>query len=287
MRKHFKTILVVILILGIIVFALYSIIKSKINAVGDINSSYTDLAFATYTVKRDDVNSYIRSTGTISSFNIETLDVEVGDTVTSILVSEGQKVEAKQAILKVKDENGKEKTIKSSISGMFFCVENQTSGINYCIYNLDDIGVKIALSEKDIASVSIGQKAKVNITALDKEFDGEVSYVSSLPQNDKFIVRIKIGYTDEVKFGYSTTTSILTMEKQNIISVPYDYINMTDDGRYYVYKEEVKSKLYDTYWGDETPDDIRTYVEVGAITSKNVEILGGLEEGDKIVMLNW
>lgn len=287
MKKHLKTILVVILIIGIIIFALYSIVKSRISAVGDINSSYADLAFATYTVKRDDVSSYIRSTGTISSFNVENLAVEVGDTVTNILVSEGQKVEAKQDILKVKDENGKERTIKSSISGMFFCVENQTSGTSYCIYNLDDIGVKIALSEKDIASVSVGQKAKVNITALDKEFDGEVSYVSSLPQNDKFIVRIKIGYTDEVKFGYSTTTSILTMEKQNIISIPYDYINMTDDGRYYVYKEDVKSELYDTYWGEETPDDIRTYIEVGTITTKNVEVLGGLEEGEKIVMLNW
>lgn len=287
MKKHLKTIFVVILILGIIVFAIYRIIKGKIDEVGNLESSYANLAFSSYTVKRDDVSSYIRTTGTISSFNIEKLEVDVGDKITEILVSEGQKVEAKQDILKVKTEDGKIKTIKSSISGMFFCVDDQNSGTSYCIYNLDDIGVKVALSEKDITSVSVGQKAKVNITALNKEFDGEVTYVSSLPQNDKFIVRIKINYTDEVKFGYSTTTSILTLEKQNIISVPYEYVNMTDDGKYYVFKEDVKNDLYDLMWGEDAPENLRTYIEVGAVTSKNVEIISGLEEGDKIVMLNW
>lgn len=292
MKKHLKTILVVILIFLAIGFIISRIIKSKIDEVGGVNNAYANFAFATYTVKREDVSTYIKGTGTISSFNIETLSVDIGDTVTDILVEEGQVVEPKQEILKVKDENGKEKTIKSSISGMFFCVENQTAGVStgtsYCIYNLDDIGVKVALSEKDITAVTIGQKAKVNITALNKEFDGEVSYVSSLPQNDKFIVKIKIGYTDEVKFGYSTTTSILTMEKKDTMVIPYSYLNMTDDGRYYVYKDEVKADLYDTLaWGEEAPEECRTYITVGTITSKNVEVLEGLKEGDKIATLNW
>jgi len=292
MKKHLKTILVVILIFLVIGFAIYRIIKSKIDDVGGVTNSYADLMFASYTVKREDVNSYIRGTGTITSFNIETLDIDVGSTVTDILVSEGQRVDAKQDILKVKDENGKEKTIKSTISGMFFCVENQTAGIStgtsYCIYNLDDIGVKIALSEKDITSVNLGQKAKVNITALNKEFDGEVSYVSSLPQNDKFVVKIKIGYSDDVKFGYSTTASILTMEKKDIIAIPYEYLNMTDDNRYYVLKDDVKNDLYNTMaYGEDAPEDKRTYVKVGTITSRNVEVVEGLEEGDKIVRYNW
>ena len=292
MKKVLKAILVLILIFLIIGFVLFKIVKSRIDAVGGVANAYAEFAFATYTVKRDNVSSYIRGAGTISSFNIETLNIDVGENVTDILVEEGDFVEAKQEILKVKDEDGNTKTLKSSISGLFFCVENQTagvtSGISYCIYNLDDIGVKIALSEKDITSVNVGQKAKVNITALNKEFDGEVSYVSSLPQNDKFMVRIKIDYTDEVKFGYSATTSILTMEKDNIIAIPYDYLNMTDDGRYYVYKDEVKAQLYDSLgWGEEAPEELRTYITIGTITSKNVEVLEGLEEGDKIAMLNW
>ncbi len=287
MKKHLKTIIVVLLIIGLIVFAIYHVIKGKIDEVGNLASSYADLSFASYTVKRDNVSSYLRSTGTINSFNIEKLEIGPSETITQILVSEGQKVEAKQDILKVKSDDGKIKTIKSSISGMFFCVESEAGGTSYCIYNLDDIGVKVALSEKDITSVSVGQKAKVNITALNKEFDGEVSYVSSLPQNDKFIVKIKINYTDEVKFGYTTTTSILTMEKLNTIVIPYDYVKMTDDGRYYVFKEDVKQSLYELAWGEDAPEELRTYIDVGTVTSKNVEVVGGLEEGEKIITYNW
>lgn len=286
MKKNIKSIFIAILIIGIIIFAIYSVIKSKIDEVSSFDSSYADFVFSTYTVKRDNVESYIKSTGTITSFNIETLEIDNGDQITEFLVQEGQVVEAKQDILKVRKDDGTTKTIKSTISGMFFCVENQLSGTSYCIYNLDDIGVKIALAEKDITSINIGQKAKVNISALNKEFEGEVSYVSSLPQNDKFIVRVKLNYTDEIKFGYTTTTSILTLQKDNIISIPYDYVSMTDDGRYYVYKEDVKSQLFNAIYMEDgtSEEDLRTYISVGSITSKNVEVVEGLEEGEKIVI---
>lgn len=290
MKKKVKTILMILIILLIIVFAIGKTIKSKIDAVENVNNGYADMFYNSYTVKRKDVKSHIRSTGTITSFNIETLEIDMGDKVSEILVSEGQKVEAKQEILKVIDADGKTKTIKSSISGMFFCIEDAIAGTKYCIYNLDDIGVKIALPEKDITTVNVGQKATVNITALNKEFEGTVSYVSSLPQNDKFIVKIKLNYSDDIKFGYSATTSVLTSEKLNAIVIPYDYVKMTDDGRYYVYKEERKMDLYNAVivGSTEEPDEQwRTYIDVGVVDSKNVEVLGGLNEGDKIISLNW
>lgn len=288
MKSKIKIILGIIIILAIVVLAIGNIVKTKVSDIQNVNDGYADMFYTTYTVKREDVKSYIRGAGTITSFNIETLELGMGDKVNEILVSEGQKVNAKQDILKVIDENGKSKTIKSSISGMFFCIENQTEGTKYCIYNLDDIGVKIALSEKDITSVMLGQKATVNITALNKEFEGTVSYVSSLPQNDKFIVKVKLDYTDDIKFGYSTSTSILSSEKLNSIVIPYSFVNMTDDGRYYVFKEEHKMDLYDSLAEDFVNDEAwRTYIEVGTVTANNVEVLSGLNEGDKILGLSW
>ena len=86
MKKHLKTILVVILIFLAIGFILFRIVKSKVDEVGGVNNAYAQYAFATYSVKKEDVNTYIKGTGTISSFNIETLSVDVGETVTDILV---------------------------------------------------------------------------------------------------------------------------------------------------------------------------------------------------------
>lgn len=286
--KKLKAILIVLIILGIIVFGIIKVVKSKVDAVSEIQEGNADNFFASYTVKKQDVSSYVRGSGTITSFNIETLEIEAGNRVSEILVSEGQKVNAKQEILKVVNDEGKTKTIKSSISGMFFCIEDQTMGTKYCIYNLDDIGIKMALAEKDITSVNVNQKVKIKITALDKEFEGNVSYVSSLPQNDKFLVRIKLNYNDDIKFGYSATASILTSEKTNAIVIPYDYVKMNDDGRYFVYKEDRKNDLYNTFWDNtEKPEEWKTYIEVGTITSNDVEVISGLEEGEKIISSVW
>lgn len=286
--KKLKAILIVLIILGVIVFGIVKVVKSKVDGVAEIQNGYASNFYSSYTVKRKDVSSYVRGSGTITSFNIETLEIDAGSRVSEILVSEGQKVNAKQEILKVVNSEGKTKTIKSTISGMFFCIEDQNIGTKYCIYNLDDIGIKMALAEKDITSINVNQKVVIKITALDKEFEGNVSYVSSLPQNDKFIVKVKLNYNDDIKFGYSATASILTSEKQNSIVIPYDYVKMSDDGRYFVYKEDKKEDLYNIMWeNSEAPEEWRTYIEVGTITANDVEVVGGLVEGEKIISLAW
>lgn len=235
----------------------------------------------TFNVKRDDVKSYVRGIGQITSFDIETLEINSGEKISEILVSEGTKVTKNQNIMKVTDGN-KTRTIKSSIAGLFFCVEDE-KGTKYCIYNTDNIGVKLLLPERDIANISIGQTATVDITALDKSFTGKVDYVSSLPQNDRYAVRIKLEYVDEIKFGYSSIASILTLDKENVISIPYDYLHMAEDGRYYVYKEDVKDEIVNLTYNGGNDQAFRTYIEVGTITSNYVEVKSGLTEGEIIV----
>lgn len=284
--KKLKRILIIAIIIIAIVLIIKGFIGSKIEEFNNIDSMYMNEWFDTYTVSKDDVKSYVKGMGTITSFNIETINIEIDEKISEILVSEGQRVEKNQDIMKV--TNGTtNRTIKSSISGMFFCVEEET-GTKYCIYNLDDIGVKLSLPEKDIASVAIGQSVTVNVSAINKEFAGTVSYISSLPQNDRYIVRVKIDYNDEIKFGYSTISSILTHEIKDSIVVPYEYVNMTDDGKYYIYKIDQKDKLYNATFSDGKIDDAeKTYVEVGTITSNLIEIKSGLEVGEEIIALNW
>ncbi|MBR2289304.1 MAG: HlyD family efflux transporter periplasmic adaptor subunit [Clostridia bacterium] len=284
--KNLKRVVIVIAIIAIVVFILVNIVKSKIGAVQDAESGYASYMFDTYTVKRGDVSSYIKGVGQITSFNIETLEIGATDKISEILVSEGTRVEKNQDVMKVTDLNNKTRTIKAGISGNFYCIETEEA-TKYCIYNLDDIGVKLSLPEKDITHIAIGQTVTVKVNALDKEFSGTVSYIASLPQNDRYTVRIKIDYTDDIKFGYSSTASILIANMGDVISIPYDYLKMDEDDRYYVFKEEYKQELYNAMF-DGTPDEAyRTYVEVGIITSNNVEIKSGLAEGDKILTQVW
>ncbi len=279
--KVFKRILIAVLIIAIIVIILVNIVKSKVGAMRDAESGYENWMFDTYTVSKDDVQSYVKGIGQITSFNIETLEFSANEKISEILVSEGTKVEKNQEIMKVTDGN-KTRTIKSSISGLFFCVETEDT-TKYCIYNLDDVGIKLSLPEKDISSIANGQTVMVKISALDKEFNGTVTYISSLPQNERYTVRVKIDYTDELKFGYSAIASILTMDKKDVISIPYDYLYMTENGRYYVFKENVKKEYSEILMNGGSDESLRTYIEVGSITSNLVEVNSGLAEGEKII----
>lgn len=286
--KKLKTIITVVVIFAIIGYALVSVVKSKIGLIDKTEDIFMQDMMNSYTVKYKDFSTCIRSSGSVTSFNIETLDIEMGSKVTEILVNEGDKVNSKQDILKITDMDGKTKTIKSTISGMFFCIESPTEGTKYCIYSLDDVGVKVPLAEKDIVTVKLGQKTKVKIEALNKEFEGTVNYISSLPQNEKYVVKIKIDYTDELKFGYKASTSIITNEKENVMVIPYDCAYLDENNKYYVLKEEVLPDISDDiyeYWVNfEAAPEYRTYIEVGDVNSQNIEILSGLNEGDKILI---
>lgn len=284
--KRLKRIVITIIIIAVVVLILKNIIQSRIGAVQDAENGYASYMFDTYTVKKGDVSSYVKGVGQITSFNIETLELAATDKISEILVSEGSGVEQNQEVMKVIDINNKTRTIKAGISGMFFCIET-AEATKYCIYNLDDIGVKLSLPEKDITHVAVGQTVKVKVNALGKEFDGTVSYIASLPQNDRYTVRVKINYTDDIKFGYSSTASILVANMGDVISIPYECLNEAEDGRYFVYSEEYKTELYNAMFEGTSDEAYRTYVEVGIITSNNVEIKSGLQEGDKILTLVW
>jgi multidrug efflux pump subunit AcrA (membrane-fusion protein) len=274
-----KKIIIAIVIIVVILFGLVKFVSSKASSIEYGDSLYIDQFLETYTVKREDVKNYVYGIGQVTSFNIETLTIDADEKISEILVSEGQKVEKNQDIMKVTD-GSTTRTIKSTVSGLFYCIE-ENNVTKYCIYNLDDVGIKLALGEKEISSVSNGQKVFINISALDKDLEGTVEYVSSLPQNEKYIVRVKIDYTEDVKFGYNATASILTKEADNAISIPYEYLNMDDDGKYFVYDANYKMDIYTNY-STGIPDYTKIYIEVGTITSTKVEVLSGLEAGDAI-----
>jgi multidrug efflux pump subunit AcrA (membrane-fusion protein) len=283
--KKVKKVIIVIAIITVIVAILVKIISSKVNGINNVENLYADTFFDTYTVTRDDVKSYVKGIGQVTSFNIETLEVESYEKISEILVSESQKVEKDQEIMKVTD-GSTTRTIKAGISGLFFCVE-ENNVTKYCIYNLDDIGIKLSLGEKEVTTVSVGQKVSINITALNKDLEGTVEYVSSLPQNERYIVRVKIDYTDDVKFGYSATASILTKEDNDAIVIPYEYLNMDENEKYFVYSANYKTELYNNFWDNtDIPEEAKIYVEVGTITSNNVQIVSGLEAGEEIIKLS-
>lgn len=288
MKKKKNNWLKIILITGVILFAIIElgiiIANTFIANLNDLNNVEIDYYFNEYVIQEQSFTEYVKGTGIINSFNIKSLDTSEYSEIKEIYVNDGTIVNAKQKIMRgIKD--GISQIIYSPISGMYFeDVENKS----YLLYDLSNIGIEIYVSENDVAKVSVNQKAIVRISAINKNVDGVVTYVSKLPSTHGFKVRIKIDYNDEIKFGYGASVKVIVSQKDKAIVIPYNALQMDKNNNYYVVKKEYKESLYNNFYNDVViPEEAKTYVKIGSITGSLVEITSGLNIGDTIVEWKW
>lgn len=282
--KKFKFVKIFGIIIGVfavILIILNLIIKNISNNLNDISENEISQYFNDYTVNTQNMTAFVKGTGKITSFNIQTLDISAYSDVKEKFINDGDMVTAKQRILRAIID-GYSQNINSPIDGMYFEIE-QNNQMVYQIYDLKNVGIEMLVSENDVALLKEGQKAFVKITALNKEIEGNVSYISKIPQDGKFKVKVKIEYTDEIKFGYGVSVKILVAEKENVLVIPYNTLQMDNENKYYVIKSEYKKDIYKSYINNTIiPEKAKTYVEVGIITNNQVEITSGLKSGDVV-----
>lgn len=94
------------------------------------------------------------------------------------------------------------------------------------IDNLNNLVVKVSVSEVDINKIKIGQSALVTFDALpETEYQGEVAYISDAGKDDsgvvEFRVTVKVLNADgQVKPGFTAVVSIITSSIENALLVP-------------------------------------------------------------------
>ena len=285
MKKGLKIFLIIVVLL-VIVGVVLGIWAKKVSK---NFSDATDLDVAYYfiedKVEVGTIKSIVKGTGTVTSFNIQKLEIPIDGSVKEKFFNDGDRVSAKQRVLKVLSE-GYYKYITTPIDGMYFEVGGEST--NYYVYDLTNIGVEMLVSEKDVAKLVVGQKTTVKITALNKEVEGIVSYISKLPsEGSKFKVRVSIPYSDDIRFGYGASVNVILEEKENVLYIPYGALLMDKDDSYYVVKKECRYDYYSYKVSNSSslPKECKTKVSVGIITNDSVEILDGLKEND--IVLEW
>lgn len=280
-KNWLKIILITCAILFVVIEVAFIVVNIFTSNIDNLNEADINYYFEEYKVDTQNLTAYVKGTGEITSFNIKNLDIPSYSDIKETFVSDGEIVTAKQKILRG-IINGYNQNITSPIDGMYFEVEN--NGLKqYQIYDLKNIGIEMYVSENDVAMLTVGQKASVHITALNKDIEGSVSYIAKLPTDGKFKVKIKIDYNDEIKFGYGVSVKVIVAEKTNVLVIPYTALQMDDDNKYYVIKSEHKLDYYkNILYKTDLPEKAKNYVEIGIIANNQVEIISGLNAGDII-----
>lgn len=219
--------------------------------------------------------------------DISSLEAEVQSSEATVasLDSEIESVDdlISQSNSKLSSIKGKEyENVTADVSGIVRIVGSQDDYTNpYIIIDSKDMHIKGSVNEKYISKLQKDQQADVLIIATDKTVKGKIEEVSNKPTISKDIANASSSSSDlsnyEVTLILDSQDNIL--EGYHIQATIYDGNNdiciskkaiLTKEGKSYVFinKDGVLAKKDITY---EKKDD------------KNVKILSGLKEGDKVV----
>jgi RND family efflux transporter, MFP subunit len=143
-----------------------------------------------------------------------------------------------------------------------------------------DLEIKVDLLSDDLGEVQVGQQAQITAPVLaDKVLNGEV--IQIYPQAEEkesalgVVQRrvptiIRLGEYGNLKPGYETRVSIITASDSDVLLIPREAVMTAASGEKQV-MAVVNGRIA-----------LRT-ITTGLTDSKNIEITGGLNEGDQIV----
>ncbi|MDC0935413.1 HlyD family efflux transporter periplasmic adaptor subunit [Pirellulales bacterium] len=135
-----------------------------------------------------------------------------------------------------------------------------------------------SVSEKSVAELEKGQEAVISPVAdSDVEMNGEIEKLPVVPgASNKFAVELEVDDDEAPEWlmpGMTCKVKVTTYEADDAVVVPADLVQSDDDS----------DESYVLLLDDDEDEPVRREVEVGRKKDKNVEILEGLEEGDRIV----
>ncbi|MEW6555471.1 MAG: efflux RND transporter periplasmic adaptor subunit [Actinomycetota bacterium] len=145
------------------------------------------------------------------------------------------------------------------------------------IVDLQDMRVMAEVEEADIPNVREGQTVEIYLDAYpDVTFSGKVTQVGVRSQTGSsgttvFPVVVQMDRTDiPLRLGYNATVDIKVLSKSDVVAVPITAV-FSEDGSEYVFVVE-GGKAY------------RREVDAGDRTEEWVEIVSGLDEGERVVV---
>lgn len=145
------------------------------------------------------------------------------------------------------------------------------------IVQMDPLEANVGVPETDVQRVRVGQKADITVPALPgKSFQGTVRVinVSAAPDTRTYMTRITVANPERLlRVGMVAEARIRGDRTVSMATLPGDAVVRDPQGA---------TQLYVYY-----PDQKRVYskrVEIGATTSRDVEIKSGLEGGELIVL---
>ncbi len=142
------------------------------------------------------------------------------------------------------------------------------------------IKIKVEILSDDIKDIALGQKAFITAPVLGEQIlEGAVKEIrprafvkiSALGVEQRRVpVFIAVNKSEKLQPGYEVEVGIETARKDKVLALPREAVKSTGDGSYEVMKVQ-DGKI------------VHTAIKLGLKNEEDVEVLSGLQKGDKVV----
>ena len=153
--------------------------------------------------------------------------------------------------------------------------ETTTGTEMIALSSLDDVKVTFTITKSSLDEIKIGQKATIEI--LGNEYEGTVSYISSIATagnngGTSIAVEIHIDNPDEnIWLGLDAKIELTTASASNVLMLPVEAVNADKEGEFvYVVVNGIVEKKY---------------ITMGISSDEYVEIIEGVSETDQIITM--
>ncbi len=151
---------------------------------------------------------------------------------------------------------------------------------------------EVSFNEVDVAKIKLGQKATLLFDAIeDLSISGKVSEIDAIGSVSQGVVtyNVKVSFDtqdDRVKPGMSVSASIITEAKADVLLVSSGAVKLQNNEEYVEIFE--KKVVFETYMGTQglisEAFPVKKNIQVGISNDIQTEVLGGLSEGDVVVV---
>jgi multidrug efflux pump subunit AcrA (membrane-fusion protein) len=200
--------------------------------------------------------------------------------IEEIEVAAGDEVKADDVLFSYLNQMGQSVEVLAISDGLVRSIDTaaglRTSGSVLTIGSAEPI-VSVFVSEYDADLVTLGQKATIELDAINAVFEGEVVRIGQVAQSVSGIKQYEVLVdVSEVptgaRFGMSATAEIEVEQKPGVLAIPMSALIGV--------VPEVEILVVDAD-GKQTVETVA--VELGLAGDSLVEITSGLSEGDKVI----
>ena len=266
-KRHRKWpwLVLVLLVLGVGVY-------SFLNA----GNEAAQALFTEEAVQKRDIVTYYSFSGNLTPVTDEIQTAKDSLKVKEVYVAEGETVAEGELLLRGTDGTRVYAAHSGTVETLY--VEKDDSlqpGSQIArIVDYSTLEVTVDVDEYDIGAVEIGKEGTVYLNALERSIPGAVSEVSREATTEGGVsyyeAKLQVDAGSDVRSGMSVEVTILNQQALSAPSLSLDALSYDEYNRPYVYQRDAEGQMK------------AVPVETGISDGRNIQILSGVSEGDKV-----